>query len=377
MNGLYAANHGVTANEIYDNESGRLIKYSSELFMMKKDITPIWTLNELAGKHSAVSMWSAAEFEYQGKKLTYNEPFNRKTHWKQRIDNIIPLLTRNESQVDLVMFYVEHPDFESHAFSSHSKQVTEILKDVDKMVKYFSEQLKESGLLDKTDIILLSDHGMDTFYFNKESVDKSIINLNRVVSKESCNMYGSSPVLQVIANDGYNQTEICNKLKDGAAQNGNYKVYANDDLDEQNWHVRNTHRFGPCTVVAQPGFVFQDMWDMLKKYTDFEKLTPESKFGCHGYDNRASSMQAVFMANGPRFRKGVEIPFMQNIDLYHLFARLLNIEELTAGLDIDGTDRRELWNQMLQKQSRNTFFSKLVSKMRSGSAKLRSKFKSA
>lgn len=129
MAGLYAANHGVTANEIYDNESGRLIKYSMEMFMMNNEITPIWTLNELAGKHSAVSMWAAAEFQFQGKILTYNEPFNRKTHWKQRIDNIIPLLTRNESQVDFVMFYVEHPDLQSHSFSSQSAQVRNEEKD--------------------------------------------------------------------------------------------------------------------------------------------------------------------------------------------------------------------------------------------------------
>lgn len=63
-------------------------------------------------------------------------------------------------------------------------------------------------------------------------------------------------------------------------------------------------------------------------------------------------MQAVFMANGPSFKKGIEIPFLQNIDLYHLFARLLNIEELTADLNIDGTDRLETWNQILQRQSK-------------------------
>lgn len=73
-----------------------------------------------------------------------------------------------------------------------------------------------------------------------------------------------------------------------------------------------------------------------------------TKFGRHGYDNLLPSMQAVFMANGPRFRTGVEIPFLQNIDLYHLFARLLNIEELVPDLHIDGIDRREIWNQMLK-----------------------------
>jgi len=357
--GLYAATHGVTANEIYDNKSGRLLKYSPELFMMKKDITPIWTLNELAGKHSAVSMWASAEFEFRGKSLTYNEPFDRKTHWKQRIDNIIPLMKRNESQIDVVMFYVEDPDFPSHSFSSYSNQVTESLQDVDNMVKYMSEQLNMEGLLDSTDIILLSDHGMDTFYFNKESVDESIIQLHRIVSEDSVKMYGSSPVLQVIANDGYNQTEICNKLKVGAAENGNYNVYTDDELDEKKWYVRNMHRFGPCTVVAEPGYVFQDMWYMLKKYTDFEKHTSESKFGCHGYDNRSPTMQAVFMANGPRFKKGVEISFMQNIDLYHLFARLLNIEDLVANLNIDGNDRTQIWNQILHKQCKNSLLYKL------------------
>ena len=93
--------------------------------------------------------------------------------------------------------------------------------------------------------------------------------------------------------------------------------------------------------------------------------TRESRFGCHGYDNRASSMQAVFMANGPRFQKGIEIPFMQNIDLYHLFARLLNIEDLAADLGIDGSDRPEIWNQMLHKQCKNNAFSKLWSKLKS------------
>lgn len=77
-------------------------------------------------------------------------------------------------------------------------------------------------------------------------------------------------------------------------------------------------------------------------------MIPGTKFGCHGYDNKSPKMQAAFVANGPRFRSGVEIPHLQNIDLYHLFARLLNIEQLAAELHIDGIDRLQLWNQMLK-----------------------------
>lgn len=58
-------------------------------------------------------------------------------------------------------------------------------------------------------------------------------------------------------------------------------------------------------------------------------------------------MQAVFLANGPRFQHGVEIPFIQNIDLFHLFVRLLDIEQYVKKLHIDGVDRPEIWAKML------------------------------
>lgn len=124
--GLYAASHGVTANVVYDNKVAKVLKYSAELFMLKPNITPIWTLNELSGKHSAVSMWSAGEFPFRGVTPSYYESFNRSVPWKQRIDNIIPALKQNESPIDLVMFYMDQPDFEAHAHSSKSKQVSSL-----------------------------------------------------------------------------------------------------------------------------------------------------------------------------------------------------------------------------------------------------------
>lgn len=139
------------------------------------------------------------------------------------------------------------------------------------MVKYLSEQLEKEGLSNVTDIIILSDHGMDTYYFNHESFDESIIDLNRVVSETSCDMYGSSPVLQVIARDGYNQSEICLKLKSAAKVNGNYTVYMDDELKAiKHWHIENGPRFGPCTVVGKSGHVFQDITALLKKWTDYK-----------------------------------------------------------------------------------------------------------
>ena len=37
-------------------------------------------------------------------------------------------------------------------------------------------------------------------------------------------------------------------------------------------------------------------------------------------------MQAIFLARGPRFRKGVTVPPFQNIHLYPLLAHVLGLE---------------------------------------------------
>lgn len=246
------------------------------------------------------------------------------------------------------------------------------------MVRYLDKQLNISGLSEVTDVVILSDHGMDYYYFNSEDVDDSIIDLYRVVSNATWYTYGSSPVVQAIAYPGHNQTELCDKLKQAAKINGNYSVYTDADLIEQKpyWHVQNDRRFGVCVVVAEPGHVFRDIRTTLKKYENYDQcecgncfrpfkseksirsrlktffshsvVAYGTKYGRHGYDNLLPNMQAVFMAHGPRFQTGVEIPFLQNIDLFHLFARLLNIEELVPDLRIDGADRREVWKQMLK-----------------------------
>lgn len=141
------------------------------------------------------------------------------------------------------------------------------------MARYLNEQLNDSGLSEITDVIILSDHGMDYYYFNSEDVDDSIIDLYRIVGNVSCDMYGSSPVLQIIARPDFNQTELCNKLKVAAELTGNFSVYTDTDLKEQKayWHVQNDRRFSLCIAVAEPGHVFQDIRNTLRKYSYYDR----------------------------------------------------------------------------------------------------------
>lgn len=62
---MYAQNHGVTGNELYDRSKGKLLKYSYPLFHYNESVIPIWRLNEDQGGRSGVMMWPGSDFEYQ------------------------------------------------------------------------------------------------------------------------------------------------------------------------------------------------------------------------------------------------------------------------------------------------------------------------
>lgn len=139
---------------------------------------------------------------------------------------------------------------------------------MDKLVEYLTEQLEKEGLSHNTDVIIMSDHGMETVAVNQ----KRIVDLEEFVSNRSCKMYGDSAVMQVIANDGYDIKDICDDLKAGARKNKHFKAYMNADLPEY-WHISNDQFFGPCTVVANPGYAFQNIWTYFKLFPGFRKFS--------------------------------------------------------------------------------------------------------
>lgn len=138
---------------------------------------------------------------------------------------------------------------------------------MDNLVEYLIHQLQQEGLSHNTDVIIMSDHGMETVSANPNR----IIDLNEFVSNSSYKMYGDSAVMQIIANDGYNINDICAAFKDGSRKNKHFNAYLNVDLLDY-WHIRNDQFFGPCTVVADPGYAFSNIWGYFNLFSGFRKF---------------------------------------------------------------------------------------------------------
>lgn len=74
-------------------------------------------------------------------------------------------------------------------------QITNTVAKLDNLTRYIQEKLIEYGLDKRVNVIHLSDHGM-----NSVALANSI-NLTNFVAHDSCDFYGTSPVLQIVPKD--------------------------------------------------------------------------------------------------------------------------------------------------------------------------------
>lgn len=89
---------------------------------------------------------------------------------------------------------------------------------------------------------------------------------------------------------------------------------------------------------------------MYFNYLNLFIVKNTTKYGVHGYDNAESDMHAIFMAKGPIFNIGKTIKPVQMIDLYNLFCYILEIKCNKN----NGSNRLDIWNDLLKKQSPST-----------------------
>lgn len=187
-------------------------------------------------------------------------------------------------------------------------------------------------------MIYLSDHGMESL------LSANFINLTELSDSSMYSIYGSSPVLQIVPNVG-KEVQVLADIQAAAKRNGHFKVYTPVTIPER-WHAHNPDRLGPIIAVADIKYGFQDIYQWLAYYVrDFNitckcisananyskeliscfSVTPDHKYGLHGYDNAEPTMRAFFMANGPAFVTNRSFDPFDSVDLFNLFATVLGI----------------------------------------------------
>ncbi|KZC09759.1 Ectonucleotide pyrophosphatase/phosphodiesterase family member 5 [Dufourea novaeangliae] len=319
--GLYAETHGVVDNEYYDPISGNTTKYSYDLYHYDNKILPIWTANEKGGaqRRSGTMMWPGGIYEYQGISATFSQIFNETIPWEERIDTLVSWFVHPTHPINFGILYIEEPDYHGHIFGISGPEFDNILRKLDNITKYLHYKIEQHGLHD-LNIVHLSDHGMAPVKLDR------IIDLTKYINSSDYKFVGTSPGLHIFPNPG-KEDIIYQALKQAAQSQKAFTVYKREEIP-QKYHYGNNTRVGSIFVIAEVGYAFQNLLETIEYYKKKFNITVngDSEFGLHGYDNAAIEMHPFFFAMGPAFIPKCKLEPFNNIDLFPLFCKILDLE---------------------------------------------------
>jgi alkaline phosphatase D len=316
--GLYPNNHGIIHNTFYSNELGR------EYTMSKRDAVgdgrfykgePIWNTAQKQGKRTANFFWVGSEADIQGMRPDRWKVFDSKVPYKNRIDTVLKWLQLPaQERPDLIMFYFESPDNITHNnHPTNSEKTKAVVRQCDSLVGIFYDKIKTLPNAAQIHFIIVSDHGMCSVaierseylsdYLKKEWIDYS----NR----------GNPVAIMRIKEDKLDSA----LLMLGRAKH--LKAWKNTDVP-QRLHYGSNPDIGNLVILADSAYnIFSS------------RNNARSGAGKHGYDNLNSDMYGIFYGYGRDFKQNYKVDMLQNIQLYNIICRLLNITPAANDADIN------------------------------------------
>lgn len=308
--GLYPENSGLTGNTMYDpgwNEWYRISDREAVENGKWYEGEPVWNTFEKQGIRTGTMFWVGSEAEIQGMHPTYWKTYDGSMPEEARIDTIVKWLSYPEERaIDFATLYFEHVDSYGHDYGLKSDSLNAAITKSDRLMGYLKAKMQKAGLWDKTNIVIVSDHGMVDL-----SADK-IIEIDKIIDMNDIERTIWGPATMLQPKEGLTD-DVYNKLE---ANKENYDVYLKEDLPER-FHLKNHRRVPDIILIADLGYMPVDQNSRKRFFQSLPSAT-------HGYDNAEKLMQAFFIAYGPAFRAGEKVPSFQNIHIYELLNKLMN-----------------------------------------------------
>lgn len=314
VTGMRPDRHGIIHNQIEDAQLGRFeLKDRQALADARwwSDATPLWVQAERAGLRAAVQAYPGSDAPIGGELVQLRQSFDESISLDQRARTLLEWLALPQ-RPHLVMGYFEQVDQAGHYYGPNSPQYAKALRAVDAAVGAVVEGLREQGQLARTNLIVVSDHGMAEVPHGQVVATEQMVapDLARAVS------VGQSVGFEPLPG----QEAAARKALLGAHRN--YDCWPREQLPAH-WDY-GTHRRVPAIICQM-----HEGWD-ANTTAILARRKPGTR-GSHGYDTRLPSMRTVFIAHGPAFRSAARIAPIDNVDVYPLVNHLL-------GLDVPAND---------------------------------------
>ncbi|MAC06300.1 MAG: alkaline phosphatase family protein [Balneola sp.] len=310
--GLYPENNGLIGNNMYDPEMEA--RYS----MGNRDAVenpewylgePIWNTVEKAGKRAGTMFWIGSEAPIQDMRPTHWKSYDGSIANEARIDTVLKWLTREKEPVDLGTLYFSFVDSQGHRYGPDSEEVIESIKQADELVGYLMEKLEQLDNDRSVNLMIVSDHGMIEVSPSKKVILDNYIDVNKI------EVISYSPALMFNVKEGAVKSDIYSSLKAGEQ---NYRIYSKEDIPER-FHLKNNIRTPDFLMIAEEGYTINSDEYFKSRGEEY----PSG--GAHGFDNANIKMDALFIAHGPAFKNKFTMGRIENIHLYEVMAKILNV----------------------------------------------------
>jgi len=320
--GMYIETHGLIGNYFYDEKLDETYTISDRSKVEDARFyggEPIWVTAEKQGVKSASYFWVGSEAPVGGIQPSIWKKYDHQFPFPARIDSVAKWFSLPEkTRPHLILLYFHEPDGTGHRYGPRSPETEAMVDSMDVLLGQIMSSMKKLDIFSKLNIIVLADHGMAAI-----SSDRTI-DLPDYVDLSGINQEGSGPFSLLYGRDKEKLDHIVNQIKTVP----HLRAYKKKDIPDR-YHFKHHYRIKDVLLVADEGWYILD-----KKYHGADKWSLKFlKGGTHGYDNELRSMKAIFLAEGPAFKKGYIRPTFENIHVYPLIAKILG---LTPYEKIDG-----------------------------------------
>ena len=326
VTGSYPNNHGLIANHMYDEvfDEYYYIGQGSTAARDGKWINrePIWVTVENHSLRAMTMFWPTSDAEIMGVRPSNWFAYDESITNTQRMEQLLRWLDlEGTNRPTFLASYFNDVDNAGHGYGPEAEETKTAIRSIDNEIGILINGLKDRGIFDEVNIMIVSDHGMTENYTNKVIFLDDYIDISKVELIDK----GPFAVMRLIAEDSDSTVENLFPLLENA--HPNMTVYKKNGFPE-NFHLTDNRRIQDLTAVAD------DHWRILTHDSFNPNYFPN---GDHGYHPDYKSMHGLFIGHGPAFKSGYIGPRVENIHLYEMMCKIMNISPSLNDGDITGT----------------------------------------
>jgi predicted AlkP superfamily pyrophosphatase or phosphodiesterase len=323
--GMLPEHHGLVDNAFYEPFKDQVYTMGNRAIVQDGywyGGTPIWVLAEKQGIKAASYFFVGTEAPILGIRPSYYYDYDGGVPNLTRIAKVFDWLRLPEAdRPRLITLYFSDMDDTGHRYGPNNDvELKKTLDRLDHELGALFEGLESFDL--PIHVVLVSDHGM------MEVKQENLILLEDLTEGIEGRVVNNGALAHLHMENPKEKDKVIDLL---LSRNPNLTI---DDLSKTENYSDLTafpQRKGDLLILPKEGYYLTDVKGKVRYQSNAARFQTQV-FGEHGFTPRYKDMRGIFYAKGPQIKAGLEIEPFQNIHIYPLLCRILNLP-LPANLD--------------------------------------------